>query len=154
MNITKHIRFIKQDGDNYVFAYKQYSYFVSLVLPIVAIPIIIVPMLAIIRLPWYLCLFILLFLYIILLSPISFIRDGLNKKVERFSLLQIIPVTDDEISREYYQEPKSEDNTNTARFLRILYDDNHMKVYQVEELDMVDDVIILRVVETSILKLE
>lgn len=154
MNSTEHIRFIKQEGDNHVFAYKQYSYFVTLVLPIVAIPIIIVPVLVVIGLPWYLCLFLILFLYVIILSPISFIRDGLNKKVEQRSLLQIFPVTEDEISRDYYQEPLSEGNTDTARVLRILYNDNHMKVYRVEEIEKVDDVIVLRVVETSIRKPE
>lgn len=145
MNYEKRLKYIKKEDSGTAFAYKAYEYISTFLIPLVLISIVLIGVLFVLKLKWSVLILIMILLYLIILPLLYELRDVLNKRVEQRILQQVVPIKENEIKRDYTRKPKKESMTNSTRTLTILYNDNTKKTYQVEKIDQVSNIIVLKV---------
>lgn len=141
----KRLLYINNEGTNIVFAYKEYNYLTTLVLPLLLISVILTGSLIMMKLKWSIIVFLMFVLYVFILLPLYSIKDILNKRIEKWILKRAIPITDNEVQRNYTRKPQNGSMTNSNRILTILYTDNSKKTIHVEKINQVADVLVLKV---------
>lgn len=145
MNNEKRLKYIKKEESGTVFAYKAYEYISTFWIPLVLISIVLLGILFVLKLKWSVIILIMILAYLLILPLIYELRDVLNKRVEQRILQQVVPIKENEIKRNYTRKPKKESMTNSTRTLTILYNDNTKKTYQVEKIDQVANILVLKV---------
>ena len=145
MNNEKRLKYIKKEESGTVFAYKAYEYISTFWIPLVLISIVLLGILFVLKLKWSVIILIMILAYLLILPLIYELRDVLNKRVEQRILQQVVPIKENEIKRNYTRKPKKESMTNSTRTVTILYNDNTKKTYQVEKIDQVANILVLKV---------
>ncbi len=143
--MKERILYIKREDDGIAFAYKAYEYKVAFLIPLILISIIIIGLLIMMKLHWSITVFIMIIIYFFILPILFGLRDLLNKRVEQQILQQVVPIQANEIKRYYIRKPQKDSMTNSIRTLMILYNDNTKKTYQVEKIDQVANIIVLKI---------
>lgn len=143
--MKERILYIKREDDGVVFAYKAYEYSVAFLIPLIIISIILIGLLIMMKLHWSVAVFIMIVIYFFILPLLFGLRDLLNKRVEQKILQQVVPIQENEIKRSYTRKPQKESMTNSIRTLTILCNDNTKKTYQVDKIDQVANIIVLKV---------